>query len=109
MAQHWGRGGGVQIGVCRHFPRSLLRAMVPTVVGIAVSGCERSVTGARIAFIAAVIALIDVCRHFVRRWTAERRDGHYTPSRCSRRSSTWAWRNSLMKNGGSSHLKNGRN
>ena len=61
MAQHWGRGGGVTIGVCRHFPRSLLRAVVPTGVGIAVSGCERSVTGARIVFTVAATALIDVC------------------------------------------------
>ena len=108
------RSGGAGVGGCRlvsvgTFLAALPRAMVPTMVGIVVSGCERSVTGARIAFIAAVIALIDVCRHFVRRWTAERRDGRYTPSRCSRRSSTWAWRSSLMKNGGSSHLKNGRN
>ena len=65
------------------FLAALPRAMVPPTVEITVSGCERSVTGARIVLNVAFTALIDVCRHFVRRWTAERRDGGYASSRCS--------------------------
>ena len=50
------RSGGVGVVGCRlvtvgTFLATLPRAMVPTVVGIAVSGCERSVTGARIVSI----------------------------------------------------------
>ena len=62
------------------FLATVPRAMAPTMVEIAVSGCERSVTGARIVFTVALTALIVVCRHVVRRWTAERRDGGYTSS-----------------------------
>ena len=47
------------------FLAALPRAMVPTTVEIAVSGCERSVTGARIAFTVVFSVLMAVCRHFV--------------------------------------------
>ena len=60
------------------FLAALPRAMVPTTVEIVVSGCERSVTGARIDLNAIVSALIVVRRRFVRRWAAERRGDGYT-------------------------------
>ena len=47
------------------FLAALPRAMVPPTVEITVSGCERSVTGARIGLSDTATALIAVCRLFV--------------------------------------------
>ena len=47
-AQWWGRGGLRELVRLGTFLATLPRAMAPTMVEIAVSGCERSVTGARI-------------------------------------------------------------
>ena len=48
VAQWRGRGGVVGLECLGAFLAALPRAMVPTVVDLVDSGCERSVTGARI-------------------------------------------------------------
>jgi len=60
-AERRGRGEVRELVRLGAFLAALPRAMVPTTVEIAVSGCERSVNGARIVFTVTLTALIDVC------------------------------------------------
>ena len=61
VVERRGRGGVRELVRLGAFHAALPRAMTPPMVEITVSGCERSVSGARIAFTVAVTALIDVC------------------------------------------------
>ena len=56
-----------------------------------------------------LMALIGVCRAFVRRWTAEQRDGGYTMFLGVNEVIYVDMEEVLERNGGSSHRSDGRN
>ena len=63
----------------------------------------------RIVITVTLTALIGVCRAFVRRWTAEQRDGGYTMFLGVDEVIYVGFEEVLEKNGGSSHRSDGLN